>query len=152
MSATLAVAAIKTGTVIDHIDAGQALRIIYLLNLAQARYPITIGLQLPSKSMGSKDLIKIETRLLTATESNEVAIFAPHATINSIENCIVVKKIKTVMPAKIQGVFPCPNSACITSTERVTSCFNIITTHKQIQLSCYYCQQLYQRDQLKIAI
>jgi aspartate carbamoyltransferase regulatory subunit len=152
MQTTLGVAAIENGTVIDHIDAGQALRIIYLLNLAPARQLVTIGLQLPSKRMGTKDLIKIDTRLLTAAESNEVAVFAPHATINIIKKFLVVEKSKTVMPAKIQGVFPCPNSACITSTEPITSCFNIITTHKHIQLSCYYCQQVYQRDQLKMAI
>lgn len=48
---TLAVAAIKNGTVIDHIAAGQALRIIRFLNLAEHHKQITLGLNLPSGSL-----------------------------------------------------------------------------------------------------
>ena len=59
MSETLSVSAIKNGTVIDHISPGQALRIIQLLSLPSSKYTVTIGLNLHSKLIGIKDLIKI---------------------------------------------------------------------------------------------
>lgn len=152
MSTILSVAAIKNGTVIDHIEAGQALRIISLLSLTKSTYTVTIGLHLLSKRMASKDLIKIENRLLTPQEAQEVGIFAPDASINIIENFKVVKKIKTEMPDKITGVFRCQNLNCITSKETLTSCFKVITITKTVKLSCNYCGKVYPRDQLKIEI
>ena len=101
---------IKNGTVIDHITAGQALRIIHLLALRIAKHTVTLGLNLPSKRLGRKDLIKIENRILTAEEANEIMVFAPEATINIIENFKVIEKINTHLPASIKDVFYCPNS------------------------------------------
>src|SRR3990167_8155528 len=117
MNDMLSVSAIKTGTVIDHIVAGQALRIIYLLELQKNNNQITIGLNLPSQRVGIKDLIKIENRVLTEDEANEIVIFSPMATINVIQNFKVVDKIKTRLPSVTHGVFTCPNRLCVTHTE-----------------------------------
>lgn len=152
MSETLPVSAIKNGTVIDHIAAGQAFRIIHLLSLENSKNKVTIGLHLPSKSMGRKDLIKIESRVLTATEANEVVVFAPSATINVIQDFEVTTKIMTHVPAEIKKVFRCPNPVCITRTEEVDSYFYISTEHKHMQLTCRYCEKVYDRDQLKVEI
>ena len=59
---SLSVAAIRNGTVFDHIKAGNALRIIRLLDLAKEGHQVTVGLNLPSKELGVKDLIKVEGR------------------------------------------------------------------------------------------
>ena len=45
MSKTLSVTAIENGVVIDHIPAGQAIRIISLLGLAAHKNQVTIGLK-----------------------------------------------------------------------------------------------------------
>ncbi len=60
MSKTLPVSAIKNGTVIDHIRPGQAPRIMHLLNVLQSKNKVTMGLNLPSKLLKLKDLLKIE--------------------------------------------------------------------------------------------
>ncbi len=152
MSDTLSVSAIKNGTVIDHIVSGQALRIIYLLNLQKSSHQITIGLNLPSKSLGKKDLIKIENRVLTEAEANEIVIFAPVATINVIRNFKVVDKIKTHLPSVTYGVFACPNRLCITQTEPIKSCHYIHEQGKKIKLVCHFCEKEFDRDHVKVAI
>jgi aspartate carbamoyltransferase regulatory subunit len=152
MSETLPVSAIKNGTVIDHIIAGQAFRIIHLLSLDVSTDKVTIGLHLPSKRMGRKDLIKIESRVLTEQEANEIVVFSPSATINVIENFEVSQKIMTRLPTLIKKVFHCPNTVCITHFEDIDSCFYIAEERKHIQLTCRYCEKVYDRDQLKVKI
>lgn len=146
---TLSVSAIQNGTVIDHINAGQAIRIIHLLELIKNKHRVTIGLNLPSKQLKYKDIIKIEDRMLNNEEANEITVFAPEATINIIENFEVAKKITTSLPPHITGVFACPNPSCITRTEPVETFFTIETQGKQVHLTCKYCEKIFDRDEVK---
>lgn len=148
MTKTLSVSAIKNGTVIDHIPAGQALKILHLLNIVALKNRVTLGLNLSSKSLGLKDLIKIENRNLTETEANEITVFAPKATINIIEDFEIVKKITTRLPDNIIGVFTCPNPDCITQTESIKTYFHLEEYGKQIKLTCKYCEKQFERDQM----
>ncbi len=59
----LQVEAIHNGTVIDHIPAGQGIKILQLFGLAQTHEKITVGLNLPSKALGAKDIIKVGVKL-----------------------------------------------------------------------------------------
>jgi aspartate carbamoyltransferase regulatory subunit len=152
MSKTLSVSAIQNGTVIDHIPAGQALRIIHLLGLKDKKYQLTVGMNLPSKRMKYKDLIKIENHILGHNEANEITIFAPEATINVIKNFEVVEKIITSLPESIAKVFICPNPLCITHKEPVTSFFTIAEQGKQIQLICKYCEKIFDRNKVKVSL
>lgn len=149
MNKNLSVSAIKDGTVIDHIPAGQALRILRLLNLTASKDKVTLGLNLPSKQLTFKDLLKIENRVLTDTEANEVAVFAPEVTINIIENFAVSKKIATQLPEIIVGAFICPNPVCITHVEPIQSFFYIEEHSKGIKLRCQYCEKQFDRDVVK---
>ena len=107
MSKTLPVSAIKNGTVIDHIRPGQAPRIMHLLKVLESKNKVTMGLNLPSKLISLKDLLKIENRVLTKDEANEVVIFAPEATINIIKDFEVIEKLVTHFPRTITHVFIC---------------------------------------------
>lgn len=153
MTKTLSVSAIKNGTVIDHIRAGQALRIVRLLSLLENNNnKITLGLNLTSKLIGKKDLIKIENRVLTNDEANEIVIFAPEATINIIKDFEVTQKINTHLPESITNVFICPNLACITHNEPIESLFHIEEQGKHIKLTCHYCEKIFDRDLVKVNI
>lgn len=152
MKNTLSVSAIKNGTVIDHITSGQGLRIIHLLSLQDSSLRVTIGLRLPSKIIGTKDIIKIEDRLLTEAEANEIVVFSRSATINIIENFEVVKKVSTHLPEEMNNVFLCPNPSCITQTDNINSRFKIKQQVKTIKLICHYCEQVFDRDQVKVKI
>jgi aspartate carbamoyltransferase regulatory subunit len=152
MTKTLSVSAIKNGTVIDHIRTGQALRIINFLRLLNDKHKVTVGLNLVSKSMGLKDLIKVEKRMLTPDEANQIVIFAPEATINIVQDFEVIEKLTTHLPPSIVEVFSCPNLACITHIEAVKSLFYIEERGKQMQLTCHFCEKIFDRDQVKVKI
>jgi aspartate carbamoyltransferase regulatory subunit len=152
MSKTLPVSAIKNGTVIDHIRPGQAPRIMHLLHVLASKNKVTVGLNLPSKLIGLKDLLKIENRVLTPDEANEIVIFAPEATINIIKDFEVTEKITTHLPQRVLHVFLCPNPVCITHNEPVSSAFHIEDQGKQVKLTCHYCEKTFDRDQVKVKI
>lgn len=152
MNKTLSVAAIQNGTVIDHISSEQTLRILHMLKLLEKKLRVTVGFNLPSKRMASKDLIKIENHELTPQEANEITVFAPEATINIIRNYEVEKKLKTTMPDSIRAVFVCPNKACITHVEPVDSHFNIQDHGRILELTCKYCEKSFERNQVKVKL
>jgi aspartate carbamoyltransferase regulatory subunit len=142
MNKTLSVAAIETGTVIDHIPAGQGINVLRVLNLIPANYQVTLGLNLSSNGMdGYKDLIKIAGRWLTEQEAGQVSIFAPNATVNIIENFKVASKVQVRMPEVISGLLLCPNPKCVTRHEAVTTCFHVQPSKQQVGLFCVYCER-----------
>ena len=61
----LLVAALKNGTVIDHIPSDKVFDVVNLLNLTKIDNPITIGSNLSSRKMGTKGIIKIADRYFT---------------------------------------------------------------------------------------
>ncbi len=137
----LQVEAIKCGTVIDHIPARVGFRLLSLFRLTETDQRITIGLNLPSGEMQRKDLIKIENTFLTDDQINQLAIYAPHATVNRIDNYDVVAKIVPALPERIERVLTCPNSNCISHNEPVHSVFTVRQRPQDITLKCKYCEK-----------
>jgi aspartate carbamoyltransferase regulatory subunit len=148
---TLSVSAIKEGTVVDHINAGQALKIIRLLRLlrlAANENRVTVGLNLKSGSHGLKDIIKIENVFFTESQAAQIAIFAPSATVNVIENYKVAKKFRVQLPETVAGALSCPNPRCITNSERIPTFFTIEENNSHVILRCKYCEKLFSRDDM----
>lgn len=145
---TLPIAAIKQGVVIDHITTGQALTIVKILKLPKTKTPVMLGLNLPSASMGSKDILKLEEYTLTDEECDKIAVLSPNATVNIIDDYKIADKMKLELPDKIAAIAPCPNHRCITNHEKVESLFVINKRGTlTIQLRCHYCRkELNQHD------
>lgn len=143
----LQVEAIKNGTVIDHIPAGQALNILKHFHILDNNDRITVGFNLPSKANGHKDLIKVENVRITEEQANQLSIFAPNATVNIIEDYKVVTKRKIELPDSVTAVFKCPNSNCISNVEStaVTN-FKVINKNGKIQLKCRFCEKVFNKD------
>lgn len=148
MKKTLSVSAIHNGTVIDHITAGQALVLVKLLKLSELPNQTTLGLNLNSALMGLKDIIKISDRYLSEKEAADIAIFAPHATLNIIEDYAVIKKIKASLPDIVNDILICPNSHCITKQENVSSRFYVINFKNRVHLKCHYCEKLFHQHEM----
>ncbi|AYV21740.1 aspartate carbamoyltransferase regulatory subunit [Vibrio mediterranei] len=142
----LQVEAIKNGTVIDHIPANIGIKVLKLFAMDQSKQRVTIGLNLPSSALGCKALLKIENVFITEEQANKLALYAPHATVNQIENYEVCKKLALKLPETITGVFECPNSNCITHNEPVDSSFKVFEKHQDIRLKCKYCEKVYSRE------
>ncbi|CDL80322.1 aspartate carbamoyltransferase regulatory subunit [Xenorhabdus cabanillasii] len=142
----LQVEAIKCGTVIDHIPAHVGFKLLSLFKLTETDQRITIGLNLPSNQLGKKDLIKIENTFLTEQQANQLAMYAPHATVNNIENYVVVKKMTINLPEQIDGILVCPNGNCISHNEPVESSFCVMKTANDVIVCCKYCEKEFDRQ------
>ena len=142
----LSVEAIETGTVIEHIPAGLGLAILNQFKLLHYGSAVTVGFNLPSKTQGNKDIIKIKEVLFDEKSANRLALFAPEATVNLIENFQVVRKLHLKMPDTISEVFRCPNSNCASHGEPVKSRFYVRQHQGQTRLKCHYCEKTFPRE------
>jgi len=140
---TLAVAAIRDGTVIDHITSGVALKIVDLLKLNRLQKQLTLGLNLPSKTTGFKDIIKITDKEISEQEANQIAIFSPKATINIIKNFEVIHKFQVIIPSTISSIIQCPNPRCVSNHEKMASFFYVKQRHPNPHLQCKYCRKTF---------
>lgn len=136
----LQVEAICRGTVIDHIPTQVGIKLFSLFKLT-VEERITIGLNLPSSQQGKKDLIKLENVFLTEEQANQLAIYAPHATVNHISNYNVVRKQTLPLPERIDGMLICLNSNCISRSEPVASGFTVKVRAQQVYLQCKCCEK-----------
>jgi aspartate carbamoyltransferase regulatory subunit len=142
----LQVEAIRNGSVIDHVPANVGIKVLRLFNMHESNQRITIGLNLPSSALGAKDLIKIENVYITEEQANQLALYAPNATVNQIEEYEVTKKLTLSLPETIEAIFACPNSNCISHGEPVDSSFKVISKKQDIQLKCKYCEKVFSRE------
>jgi aspartate carbamoyltransferase regulatory subunit len=141
--------AIKDGTVIDHIPSRDAFRIIRILNPQEFKYPINVALNLDSKKMGNKGMIKIDNRFLTKDEVNKIAILAPNATVSIIKNYKVKQKITVKLPEELVGVLNCTNPSCVMNKEIAVSKFKVLR-EEPLEVKCHYCERVYGKDEVEI--
>ena len=146
----LEVRAIENGTVIDHIPSDCLFKIIKILDLEHDTHRITFGTNLESKRMGSKAIIKINDRFCKQDELNRIAIVAPMAKVNIIENFRVTEKRNVTIPETVRGFVRCVNPKCITNNEPVETSFTVIREGEQIALRCKYCEKITHRQQIEI--
>jgi aspartate carbamoyltransferase regulatory subunit len=99
---------IREGTVIDHITAGSALSVLKILGLTgSGDNVVSIVMNVPSQTIGTKDIVKIEGRELSPDEVDRISLISPKATINIIRSYKVAEKQKTKMPNVIRGIVKC---------------------------------------------
>ena len=140
----LLISPIRDGTVIDHINGGEALNVLKIIGITGATTEsISVATNVKSSKMGRKDIVKIENRELRKEEVDRIALIAPHATISIIRNFDVYEKKGVDIPALLIGVVRCPNPGCISNTnEPVPSKFEVL----QKGLHCLYCEWMITKD------
>ncbi len=138
----LLVSKIENGIVIDHIPAGKAFLVLRLLKLDPTARTL-IAQNVDSKSLNTKDLIKIEGTYLTSKEIDLIAFVAPSATLNIVENWGVKEKRLVQLPILIEGIFKCPNPLCPTNSKYTPprGQFNVEggINVEALKLHCTYC-------------
>ncbi len=140
-SEELVVRKIRDGTVIDHIPAGRALRVLRLLGVSlQGPHRIAVVINAESRKIGRKDIVKIEGLEPRVEDLDRIALIAPTATVNIVRNYRVVVKRKVEPPVEIRGILRCVNPTCITRRERepVTPRFRRISL-EPLAYQCVYC-------------
>ena len=146
----LKVSAIKNGTVLDHIPANQLFKVISILGLKDCQNQITFGMNLDSKLLGKKAIIKVADRFFEETEINKVALVAPDAKINIIKDFEVIEKKVLRVPDEIIGIVKCANPKCITNHQPITTRFKTTYEDSNLKLHCHYCEKNTSSDNLKI--
>jgi aspartate carbamoyltransferase regulatory subunit len=137
---TYKVYAISDGTVIDHIPATKALKVIDILGLENEGI-LTIGIGFSSQKMGRKDIIKIERKYLKKEETDKISLIAPQATINIIKDGQLKEKRKIELPREYFNIVRCLNPNCITAKADVRTRFKIVQSSPLI-LRCHYCERI----------
>ena len=129
---------IKNGVVIDHIKAGQAMKLYHLLELDALECPVAIIKNVQSKRMGKKDIIKIDTVL--ELDLDIIGYVDPDITVNVIENGELVDKKKIQLPSVLRDVIKCKNPRCITTVENgIPQVFELRDPEARLY-RCLYCE------------
>lgn len=147
----LQVAALSNGTVIDHIPANKLFKVFSLLNLENCKETITVGNNLNSETVGKKGIIKISERIFSEDETNKIALIAPKAKINIIQNYEVTEKRLLSLPDEVREIVQCLNPACITNHQPVHTWFHVTTEENETRLKCHYCEREVKLEEIKLA-
>ena len=132
---------IKDGTVIDHITAGNAVKVLHILGIPKTFSSIVSVAMNVRSQLGKKDIVKVENRELDPYEVDKIALIAPKATINIIRDYEVAEKHKVKLPEEIVGIVRCSNPTCVSnSNEPVKSRFMVISKDPP-RIKCYYCER-----------
>jgi aspartate carbamoyltransferase regulatory subunit len=137
----LVISKIREGTVIDHIPAGRAILVLKILGINEkTKETVSMALNVTSKKMGKKDIVKVEGLFIKEEELNKIALIAPNATINLIKDYEIEKKFKVKLPEVVRGILRCPNRMCISnSREPISSIFYVRAEGDEVFAKCHYC-------------
>jgi len=137
----LVISKIREGTVIDHINAGRALLVLKILGIDEkTKETVSLAMNVPSRKMGKKDIVKVEGLFISEEKLNKIALIAPNATINLVREYRIEKKFKVRPPEIVRRILKCPNKMCISnSKEPVESLFHISLKGDEVVAKCHYC-------------
>ena len=134
------VAAIKNGTVIDHIPAEKTYQVVNLLQLETLDTPVTIGYNYPSNKIGRNGIIKVSDKFFTDEEISRLSVVAQNVVLNIIHDYEVVEKKTVKTPDELRGIVKCNNPKCITNNEPMSTVFHVVNKEKGI-IKCHYCDK-----------
>ena len=141
---------IRNGTVIDHIPQGHALTVLDMLGIDdKTSVPVSLVMNVPSKKMGSKDIIKVEDRELTQSELDRLALVAPDAHVAIIRAYTVAEKMIINLGDEVVNVVRCTMSNCITSNLREPLPHRLkVVSRDPLEQRCHYCGRIQDLDEL----
>ncbi len=145
----LQVAALKNGTVIDHIPSGKLFTVVSLLKLQEMDKNITIGFNLESKKLGKKGIIKVADKFFSDEEISRLSVVAPNVKLNIIRDYEVVEKKEAHMPDELRGIVKCANPKCITNNEPMITYFHVVDKEQGV-LKCHYCEKEQNKENIKL--
>lgn len=129
---------IVNGIVIDHITAGDGMRLYELLGLDNLDCSVAIIKNVASGLMGKKDIIKIDADI--PVDFDVIGFVDPGATVNIIREGVLVEKRTIDMPERLTNVIRCKNPRCITSVEQELDHVFKLTDRVGKVYRCLYCE------------
>ena len=129
---------IHNGYVIDHITAGNAMKLYELLGLGEVDCPVAIIKNAVSSKKGKKDIIKIDAEI--PIDLDVIGYVDPGVTVNVIQNGELVEKTSLDLPDMLINVLKCKNPRCITSVEQELDQKFVLTDREKKIYRCIYCE------------
>lgn len=145
----LAVAALESGTVIDHIPSDALFKCVKILGLESMPQKLTIGNNLNSARYGTKGIIKVADTFFPEATINRIALIAPTAVVNIIRDYKVAEKRPVVLPKQLRGIVKCDNPKCITNNEPMATVFHTVDAALGI-IRCHYCDKEQQLGKVEL--
>jgi aspartate carbamoyltransferase regulatory subunit len=141
---------IEEGTVLDHIPDWKAetvARVLRLDKLAKLQADISVAIlqNVNSKSLGRKDIVKIDRWQVDEKDADILSLIFPTITVNYV-NEWKVSKYSPKVPDVIEGRIRCPEVLCITNAEREPVLPKFVTLKRDRMLQCFYCDSLLDFD------
>ena len=129
---------IKNGYVIDHIKAGNGMKIYNYLKLNELECPVAIIKNVKSNKSGKKDIIKVDDDINLNIDA--LGFIDPDITINVVKDSKIIKKYHPELPEKIVNIVKCKNPRCITSIEQELEQIFELRDKENRVYRCKYCE------------
>lgn len=137
----LEVKGIQNGIVIDHIKAGNGIKLYNKLMNQKSGEASVLLMNVESKAMGKKDIIKLEN--VFDIDFNLLGLIDPNISVSIIKDSKVVEKRKTQVPNHVVGLFECHNPRCITHFDAyATPAFKLYHQNGSAEYICEYCEEI----------
>ena len=130
---------IQNGIVLDHITAGNAMKIYYDLGLDKLDCSVALIQRVKSQKMGTKDIIKIDKDEYDL-DLDVIGYIDPTVTVSIIKNGETIEKKRVDLPEKLINIKKCKNPRCITAIKPgIDHIFKLTDPEKRIY-RCIYCE------------
>ena len=129
---------IEDGLVLDHIKAGQGMKLYEILGLDKLDCQVALIKNADSQKYGRKDIIKIDK--LIDVNLDAIGFVDPNITVNIIRGGQLAKRTHIEKPEKIEGFVKCKNPRCITTVEQELPHRFVLTDREKGVYRCLYCE------------
>lgn len=134
----MVVSKLNNGIVIDHIKQGQGYKIFRQLGLDTLEDVVVLMRNVPSRKMGKKDLIKIETDM--QINLDVLGLIDPSATVTYVKNGRSERKVRLSLPERVEGILRCKNPRCISNQEHIENVSFTLVDAENKEYACEYCE------------
>ena len=135
---------IRDGIVLDHITAGNGIRIYDILGLGKLDCTVAMIKNADSSKMGKKDIIKVGQ--VIDLDFAVLGYIDPGITVNIIRDGKLLKREHLSLPERVTGIIKCKNPRCITSGEQELEQEFRLTDRENKVYRCVYCDSEAPRD------
>ena len=134
----MTVDSIQNGIVIDHITAGRGMKIYELLGLGKLDTPVAMMMNVSSRKLGRKDIIKIDGDI--SLNLDVIGYVDPDATVNMIQKGELKEKKRLSLPEQLKNVIRCKNPRCVSTTEQELPQVFLLTDPEKKEYRCAWCE------------
>ena len=128
---------VRTGIVLDHIQAGKSMMIYELLRLDKLNSCVAVIQNASSTKYGKKDIIKIDEEM--EIDFDILGYIDNNITVNIVKDGKLLEKKHLELPQTLHNVVKCKNPRCITSIEQeIVQTFKLVDKENKVY-RCAYC-------------